>query len=86
MQPQEVAIASHVKVTLKPDTELLDEVVIVGYGSSKKLGSVVGSVTAVSGEKLEKKPVANIGDALQGQVAGFQVENLVERYKCACAE
>ena len=52
---------------------MLDEVVIVGYGTAKKLGSVVGSVTNVSGEKLENKPVANVGDALQGQVAGLQV-------------
>ena len=73
MQTQEVAIKPNLKIVLKADAALLDEVVIVGYGSSKKLGSVVGSVTAVSGEKLEKKPVANIGDALQGQVAGLQV-------------
>ena len=58
---------------MKPDAALLDEVVIVGYGSGKKLGSVVGSVTAVGNEKLANKPVANVGDALQGQVAGLQV-------------
>nr|WP_297644456.1 TonB-dependent receptor [uncultured Bacteroides sp.] len=73
MQTQEVAIKPHVKVVLKSDSEMLEEVVITGYGSAQKLGSVVGSVTAVSSEKLEKKPVANVADALQGQVAGLQV-------------
>ena len=73
MQPQEVAIASHVKITLKPDTELLDEVVIVGYGTGKKLGSVVGSVASVGGKKLEKNPTVNFTDALAGQVSGLSV-------------
>lgn len=73
MQEQEVEIAPNLKVILKPNTELLDEVVITGYGSGKKLGSVVGSVTAVGGEKLASTPSANVGDALQGQVAGLQV-------------
>ena len=73
MQTQEVAVKANLRVSLHPDTELLDEVVITGYGTGKKLGSVVGSVTAVNSEKLENKPVANMGDALQGQVAGLQV-------------
>jgi TonB-dependent SusC/RagA subfamily outer membrane receptor len=51
----------------------LDEIVVTGYGSARKLGSIVGSVTAVSGDIVENSPVANIGDALQGQVAGLQV-------------
>lgn len=73
MKTAEVAIQPNVKVTLHSDTEVLDQVVIVGYGSAKKLGSVVGSVTAVGNEKLENRPIANVGDALQGQVAGLQV-------------
>lgn len=67
MEEQKVAIRPNLKVMMKPNTELLDEVVITGYGSGKKLGSVVGSVTAVGGEKLSNTPVANVGDALQGQ-------------------
>ena len=73
MEEQKVIIKPNLKVYLKPNSELLDEVVITGYGSGKKLGSVVGSVTAVSNEKLENNTVANVGDALQGQVAGLQV-------------
>ena len=73
MQKAEVAIAPKMKVILKPDSELLDEVVVMGYGTGKKIGSVVGSVTKVNSEKLASKPVANAMDALQGQVAGMQV-------------
>lgn len=73
MHTEEVKIQPNMTVRMKTNEELLDEVVIVGYGTAKKLGSVVGSVTAVGGEKLENKPVANVGDALQGQVAGLQV-------------
>lgn len=73
LQSQEVAIQPEVNVVLKSDTELLEEVVVTGYGSAKKLGSVVGSVSSIGGEKLENKPIANMGDALQGQVAGLQV-------------
>ena len=47
MEEQRVAIAPNLKVILKPNTELLDEVVIVGYGTGKKLGSVVGSVERI---------------------------------------
>ena len=73
MKSQELPIKSVMKVVLASDDKLLDEVVVVGYGSAKKLGSVVGSVSAVANEKIEKKPVANVADALQGQVAGLQV-------------
>ncbi|MBQ9645025.1 MAG: SusC/RagA family TonB-linked outer membrane protein [Prevotella sp.] len=51
----------------------VDEVVVTGYGSARKLGSVAGSVATVSGRQLQNRPVANLGDALQGQVAGLQV-------------
>ena len=67
MTTQEVTIHPFVKVTMQSDAEVLEDVVITGYGSAKKLGSVVGSAVAVSGEKLEKRPIANIGDALQGR-------------------
>ena len=73
MKTEEIEIQPNMTIRMKANDELLDEVVIVGYGTAKKLGSVVGSVTAVGGEKLENKPVANVGDALQGQVAGLQV-------------
>lgn len=73
MQTQEVAIKPNVKVILKPDSELLDEVVITGYGTGKKIGSVVGSVSKVGEEKLDKVVTANFTDALSGQVSGLSV-------------
>ena len=60
-------------VVMHPDTDMLDAVVVIGYGSGQKLGTVTGSVARVSGEKLENKPVANVMDALQGQVSGMNV-------------
>ena len=73
MQTQEVAIKPSVNVTLKPDSELLEEVVITGYGTGKKIGSVVGSVATVNNKKLEKVVTANFTDALSGQVSGLSV-------------
>ena len=55
MQTQEVEIQPNVEVSLKTDMEMLDEVVVVGYGTGKKLGSVVGSVSTVGTQKLEAK-------------------------------
>ncbi len=73
MKSQEVGIQAKVRVVLLPDTELLDEVVVVGYGTAKKVGTVVGALAKVGSEKIESKPAANAMDALQGQVPGLQV-------------
>lgn len=61
------------KIVLQSDAHTLDEFVVTGYGSAKKLGSIAGSVATVTSDKFESRPIANIGDALQGQVAGVQV-------------
>lgn len=61
------------RVTLYADSESLGEVVVMGYGSARKLGTIAGSVATVGSEKLSSTPVANVADALQGQVAGLQV-------------
>lgn len=73
MQAQEHDIENVMNIVLS-DSKDLDVVVVVGYGSGQKLSTVSGSVARVSGEKLENKPVANVMDGLQGQVAGMQVE------------
>lgn len=73
MQPQELDIQNVMNVVLSDNKEL-ETVVVVGYGSGQKLSTVSGSVARVSSEKLENKPVANVMDGLQGQVAGMQVE------------
>lgn len=66
-------IKPQMNVVMSPDNEMLDAVVVVGYGSGQKLGTVTGSVARVSSEKLENRPVANVMDALQGQVSGMEV-------------
>jgi TonB-linked SusC/RagA family outer membrane protein len=53
----------------------LDDLVVVGYGSARKIASTVGSVARVSSEQIAAKPVANVMDAMQGRVSGLQVFN-----------
>ncbi len=53
---------------------LLDEVVAIGYGTAKK-GNVTGSIARVTSEKLEDRPVSNIAQSLQGQLAGVEVRS-----------
>ncbi|MBO8465518.1 MAG: TonB-dependent receptor [Bacteroidetes bacterium] len=62
-----------INVTMKADAEMLEDAIVVGYGTAKKIGSIVGSASSVSSAKLKDKPAANVGDALQGQVAGLQI-------------
>lgn len=62
-----------INVQLKASTEMLEDVLVVGYGSAKKISSVVGAATTVKKQVFQNRPVASAGDALQGQVAGLQV-------------
>ena len=59
-----------VPVTLKEDTEVLDEVVVVGYGTQKKV-NLTGAVSQVGEKALESRPVQNVSQALQGLVPGM---------------
>ena len=63
MQTQEVAIKSSVKVVMKSDTEMLDEVMVVAFGTAKK-SAFTGSAKVVGTEKLEQSQVTNVTDAL----------------------
>ena len=60
---------SRLVVTLAPDKRLIDESVVIAYGSQNKV-TITGAVTAVSGESLMKSPVANVANALQGNLPG----------------
>ena len=73
MQTQTVRAARNLNIVLNSDVTQLQELVVTGYGSAKKLGTIAGSVETVNGKTLENRPIANIGDALQGQVSGLQV-------------
>lgn len=71
---QDVKIGSgDIRILLELDSRDLGEVVVVGYGTGKKIASVVGSVEVVSGKVVQDRPLANAFDALQGKVAGLQV-------------
>lgn len=59
-------------VVLKSNDTKLNEVVVVGFGTQKKV-NLTGAVTAVSGEELDSRPVSNATQALQGMVAGLQI-------------
>ena len=64
---------STVDVSMEIEAEMLDDVVVVGYGSARKISSVVGSASTVNKKVIANRPSANAGDALQGQVSGLQV-------------
>ena len=71
---QEVqAVAGRViDVTLKEDTEMLDEVVVVGFGTQKKV-NLTGSVGIATAKELESRPVSSATQALQGLVPGLKI-------------
>ena len=73
MKPVTVAATEDMKVFLESDAMVLDQVVVTGYGSAKKLGSVVGAVTVVSQDVIKNTPASNFVDALQGQVSGLAI-------------
>ena len=73
MSPKTVALKDGMKIFLDNSATVLDQIVVTGYGSGKKLGSVVGSVAVVDNEVLENTPATTFVDALQGQVAGLAI-------------
>lgn len=71
-QEVKVGTQTNLSVTLKEDAEALDELVVVGYGTQKKV-NLTGAVTAITGEKITKRPVTNTTTMLQGQVPGLRI-------------
>lgn len=71
---QDVPVAgkSEIKVTLSEDTETLDEVVVIGYGSVKK-STLTGAVSKMNSNSIKDRPMARAESALQGQLAGVTV-------------
>ncbi len=72
MVTTEVAIKPNVKVVLESETEHLDEVMVVAFGTAKK-SQFTGSAATVKADKIAERQVANVSNALSGQVAGVQV-------------
>ena len=63
-----------VKVVMQEDTNMMEELVVVGYGSVKK-GDVTNAVAQVKGDDIADRPVSNIASALQGELAGVEVRS-----------
>ena len=74
MKAQEIAIKPVVNVILHSDTEVLDEVVVTGYGVQKK-ASFTGAAAVVDDKTLAKRTDANFVKALEGNVPGVQMSN-----------
>lgn len=70
---QEIKATDNMKVVLKEDAELLDEVVVVGYGTQRK-GNLTGSISNVKSEKLTTAPIGNVTNMLAGQLPGLTVK------------
>lgn len=71
-QSVSVGKQSSITVTLKEDTQALDEVVVVGYGTFKK-SDLTGAITQVKGEEIANLPLRSAADALQGKAAGVTI-------------
>lgn len=71
---QEVPAKGTVKVTLKEDNEMLDEVVVIGYGTQRK-GDVTSAISSVKSDNFVKGAVKDVGQLIQGKVAGLAITN-----------
>ena len=71
-QPQELPAAEQMNVILQDDTQLLEDVVVIGYGTAKK-NDLTGSVTAIKPDEMNRGLVTNAQDMMQGKIAGVSV-------------
>lgn len=69
---------TELNVVLEADEALLEEIVVVGYGTQRK-EAVTGSVVSLDGEKIREVPSANISQALQGRMAGVEFSQTSSR-------
>ncbi len=74
MKAHEVLVGNQtiIDVRLEADISVLDEIVVIGYGTAKK-SDLTGSVVSVTGNDLRKVPVASVAESLTGRLAGVQV-------------
>lgn len=73
---EEIVVNNQTKlnVTLKEDSQNLDELVVVGYGVVRK-ADLAGSVAVLDSKSFKDQPIVQVSDALQGRVSGVQVQN-----------
>ena len=77
---EEVAVTegNSIEIRLDEDTNLMDEVVVVGYGVQKKI-NLTGSVVSVDHDVLANRPIANVTTGLQGLLPGVSIVNTTSR-------
>lgn len=73
-QTIKVSNQTEISITLKENSETLDEVVVVGYGTQKKV-NLTGAVGTTSGKSLQNRSVSNVGQALQGAIGNLNISN-----------
>ena len=72
MKAQEVGVKSDLKIVLESDNQMLDEVMVVAYGTAKK-SSFTGSASTINNEKLELRPITNLTYIIHsGFISGYQ--------------
>ena len=71
LKTQEVQVKRNLQIVMYPDSKLLDEVMVVAYGTAKK-ESFTGSAEIIKSEKIAQRPVANVTKALEGLASGVQ--------------
>ena len=71
---QEVQVKGQkqLQVVLSEDAEMLDEVVVIGYGTMKK-SDLTGAVSSIGNKEIKDSPVSNLGQAIQGKISGVQI-------------
>lgn len=74
METQEVTIKPEMKIVMTSTTEVMEEVLVVAYGTAKK-SAFTGSAKMIHTEQITKRPVTNVIESLSGQVAGLQNDN-----------
>lgn len=72
METQEVTIKPEMKIVMTSTTEVMEEVLVVAYGTAKK-SAFTGSAKMIHTEQITKRPVTNVIESLSGQVAGLQM-------------
>ena len=70
--PQTLTAASNMQITMKSEDKELNEVVVVGYGTQKKV-NLTGSVSSVDSKALESRPIQNVQSGLQGMMPGVTI-------------
>ena len=71
MKTQEISVQTNLKIFMESDNQMIDEVMIVAYGTAKK-SAFTGSAATIKTEKIAARQASNLTNALAGQVAGVQ--------------